>query len=247
MTSHPATLVGDDKVAKARTLMVRRRIDHLPITNQEKLQGILTSSHIVFSLYQPSDAPSGEKTMIAETQRNLEPPVTSIMDTNPVTSSPSDRISHVLQTMTNVNATYSVVTQVEEIQGIITYRDFMKMITEKIVRQEIPITIIGLPDDPFEAEQTRTKFTRSMEQLCRRFPYVEQAKAVIKTTDQTTRERRRYEVSVTLVTPKKVFVYTDMGFELANIFDEVANHLKVMMTERPKRRRESIRFEGSDS
>jgi len=37
-----------------------------------------------------------------------------------------------------------------------------------------------------------------------------------------------------------------MGFELANIFDEVANHLKVMMTERPKRRRESIRFEGSD-
>ena len=246
MTSHPATLVGEDKVAKARTLMVRRRIDHLPITQDEKLQGILTSSHIVFNLFQPSDTPSGQWTMIAETQRSLAPPVASIMDTRPLACSPSDHIAHVLQEMANTNATYSIATQVGEIQGIITYRDFMKLVTETIVKGEMPITIIGLPDDPFEAEQTRTKFTRSVEQLCRSFPYIEQAKAIIKTTDQGLRERRRYEVSVTLVTPKKNFVYTDMGFELANIFDEVSNHLKAMLAEKPSRRgRESIRYEES--
>ncbi len=243
MTGHPATLVGEDKVAKARTLMVRRRIDHLPITQDEKLQGILTSSHIVFSFFQPSDSPSGQKTMIAQTQRNLEPPIAGIMDTNPLSCSPSDHIAQVLREMAKMNATYSIATQVGEIQGIITYRDFMKLVTETIARETMPITIVGLPDDPFEAEQTRTKFTRSVEQLCRSFPYIEQAKAIIKTTDQGLRDRRRYEVSVTLVTPRRNFVYTDMGFELANIFDEVSNHLKTMMTEKPSRRsRESIRY-----
>jgi CBS domain-containing protein len=247
MTSRPTMLVVEDKVAKARTLMVRRRIDHLPVTRQEKLNGILTSSHIIFNLYQPSETPVGEKTMLAETTRSLDPPVESIMDTNPLTCTPSDLISHVLQAMTNISATYSIATQVGEIQGIITYRDFMKLVTETIVKEEIPVTIVGLPDDPFEAEQTRTKFTRSVEQLRRSFPYVEQAKAVIKTTDRSTRERRRYEVSVTLVTPKKNFVYTDMGFELANIFDEVSNHLKAIMAERPKRSRESIRYQEPSS
>jgi CBS domain-containing protein len=243
MTSHPATLSDDDKVAKARALMVRRRIDHLPVVNQEKLRGILTSSHIIFSLYQPSEVPVGEKTMTAETRRSLDPPVASIMDLHPLTCAPSDTISHVLQAIADVDATYSIAVQVGEIQGIITYRDFMKLITEEIVKEEIPITIIGIPDDPFEAEQTRTKFTRAVEQLRRSFPYIEQAKAVIKTADQGERERRRYEVSVTLVTPKRNFVYTDMGFDLANIFDDVSNHLKAIMTGKLKRSRVSIRYQ----
>jgi hypothetical protein len=48
---------------------------------------------------------------------------------------------------------------------------------------------------------------------------------------------------VTLLTPGRNFAYSAMGFELANIFDDVQNHLKEMTAERPRPRRESRRFE----
>jgi len=243
MTPNPASLAGDDTASKARTLMLRRKIDHLPIIEDHKLKGMLTSSQIVFDLYQQIEGvPEGPKSMVGEVQRRLAIPIKSLMDTNPFTSIPSVKIADVLKRMLDMRRTYCLITQFDEVQGIVTYRDFMKLIGEEIVRRDLPVYIVGLPDDPFEAEQTRTKFIRSVETLRRTAPYIEEARAVIRTKEGAERERRRYEVTVTLVTPRRNFVYTAMGFELANIFDEVQKHLKAIMAGRPKPRRESPRY-----
>jgi CBS domain-containing protein len=242
MTPNPASLSGSDEIAKARNLMLRRKIDHIPVAENGKLSGMLTSSQIVFNVYQETDGvPSGPKTMVADSQRRFDIPVKGIMDTDPLTSPPSARIADVLKRMLDRRATYCLITQFDEIQGIVTYRDFMKLIVEEVVKSDVPVYVVGLPDDPFEAEQTRTKFIRSVENLRRTVPYIEEARAVIRTREGAERERRRYEVTVHLVTPKRNYSYSSMGFELANIFDDVSNHLKTMMAERPKRSRESPR------
>jgi CBS domain-containing protein len=245
MTPNPAGLDVDDEVSKARALMLRRRIDHLPIVRNRKLAGLLTSSKIVFDVYQRIEGIEGYKAMVDNTQRRLAIPVKGLMDLNPLTSEPSDKISNVLKRMLDMKATYCLITQFDEVQGIITYRDFMKLIAEEIVKSDIPVYIVGLPDDPFESEQARTKFMRSIETLRKTMPKIQEARAVIQTREGPERERRRYEVSVTLVTPRKNYSYSSTGFELANMFDDVQSHLKTMTAERPKRVRRSRRYDES--
>ncbi len=78
-------------------------------------------------------------------------------------------------------------------------------------------------------------------------PRIQEARAVIQSIEGPERERRRYEVSVTLVTPKRNYSYSLTGFELANIFDEVQRHLKTMTAERPKRVHQARRYDESDT
>lgn len=242
MTPSPTSLTENDKVSKARSLMLRRRIDHLPIIVGQKLRGMLTSSRIVFDLFHRTEGVQTDS-MVDSIQRRLEVPIKGLMDNNPLTSAPSDRIADILKRMLNMKATYCVITQFDEVHGIVTYRDFMKLIAEEVVTADIPVYIVGLPEDPFEAEQTRTKFIRSIETLKRTIPKIEEARAVIRTKEGPERERRRYEVTVTLLMPGRTLAYSAMGFELANIFDEVQNHLKTMTAGRPKHSRGSRRFE----
>ena len=49
MTPNPIVITPKDRVSTARNIMMRRRIDHLPIVEEQentKLAGILTSTHI---------------------------------------------------------------------------------------------------------------------------------------------------------------------------------------------------------
>ncbi len=50
MTPDPVCLENSDEAGKARSLMLRRRIDQLPILKGGKLNGVITSDAIVFSL-----------------------------------------------------------------------------------------------------------------------------------------------------------------------------------------------------
>jgi signal-transduction protein with cAMP-binding, CBS, and nucleotidyltransferase domain len=47
MTSDPVSLREDDSAAKARTVMIQRSIDHLPVLRQRQIAGVVTSDDIV--------------------------------------------------------------------------------------------------------------------------------------------------------------------------------------------------------
>jgi CBS domain-containing protein len=235
MTGQPMTLNVDDAVAKARRLMIRRRIDHLPVMAEKKLAGIVTSNVLVFNLVQVVDAiESGA--MVAETRRRLDFPVHDIMDSNPLTCNLNDGVNVVFEAMTRRASSYAIVTLWDEVQGILTYSDYMKLFAEQLQTKEIPVYIIGLPDDPFDAEMSRSKFLKSIEFLRKSYPFIEEAKAVIKSYERET-QRRRYEVDVAIVTPRKTYTYSETGWELPAVFDRIATKLKGMMTSRRRRRR----------
>lgn len=46
-TKNPITIDAEAPIAKARDLMTRRRIDHLPVTRSGRLSGLITSTEIV--------------------------------------------------------------------------------------------------------------------------------------------------------------------------------------------------------
>lgn len=235
MTGNPITLGSDDLTSKARSLMLRRRIDHLPVLNRNKLGGILTSSHIVFNMFQATET-IDRSTIISEKQRKLEFPVGHVMDSNPITCRPSDNISLILDEVTGQGTTCSVVTLWDEVQGIITYRDYMKLLAEQLRVSVVPVSIVGLPENPFEAELVKSKFMKSVELMRKSVPFIEEARSVIRTFSEGDKERRRYEVSVSIITPRRTFSYSEKGWELPKLFDAVSNKMKKKLSQKRSRR-----------
>ena len=243
MTRHPISLDANALASKARQLMVRRQIDHLPVLSSKGVDGVLTSAHIVFNMFQATET-IGRSTIFSEEQKRLEIPIRHIMDSSPLTCDPSDKLSVIFNEMQRLGSTYSLVTLWEEVQGIITYRDFMKLITARFEPDTTQIYIVGLPDDPFEAEMARSKFQRTVEFLKKSLPYIEEAKSTIRAYPASGKTRKRYEVKVSIVTPKRVFTYSDKGWELSTIYDTLASKLRKIM-ERQKRRQKRPGFQDS--
>lgn len=241
MTEKPTTITESSSVSKAKNLMIRRRIDHLPVVQQERPRGMLTSSHLIFHLTPAESIGSDDR--VGETLKGLDFPVRELMDVN-VELYPLDQSAvDLLKKMIELGKTYSLVGLWEELQGIVTYRDFMRLLEHRKESTEIPITILGLPDDPFESEIVKTKFTRAVSLLRRVYPQITEARSTIKASSFSARRgRKHYEVTVTLKTPRDLFSYSEKGWELPEIYDILSNRLKRLLSQKRKRRRPRSRL-----
>ncbi len=235
-TKNPITIEKASSVGKARELLVRKRIDHLPVTADGRVVGIVTSGQIVATI-----APServGSKSTKPETRRSFDIPVGDAMEPNPLSFPPETSAEQVLDSMLRGVKTCVLVTQWEELQGIATQRDFMTLLAETEPEPEVPVFMIGLPEDPFEAEATKTKFKRTINQLHRSFPDMLEARSVIKSKfTKPGKERGRYEVTVHIKTPRNSYSYSEGGWELPVIYDLITDRLKRLLTQKQKRRR----------
>lgn len=228
------TITETDTIAKARNLMVDKRIDHLPVISNKKITGIINSSQIVFRLI-PRERIGSESFWGLEAQRNLGYQVKAIMEMDPLKCQARDSASVTLEKMLKLNKTYALITVLDIAQGIVTPRDFIKLIAEPEPKQEVPVYIIGLPDDPFEAEVAKSKFFNVVRTLRKAFPEIEEARSVIKISESIKgKERRRYEVDVAIKMPKDIVTYTHKGWELPEIYDELSNRLKRPLTQKKR-------------
>ena len=239
MTPRPVVLMEKDKVSTAKSIMIRRRIDHVPLINGKKrLSGIVTSSDIIEAML-PSEK-IGRRVLGVEKLNRLDMQALGIADKNVVVSKPEDSLRSVTGTIIDSNSTYSVVCVGEEIQGIVTYRDIVSLLAER-VEEGLPAFIIGLPDDPFYAELAKSKFAEIVRFLKRIAPEIEEARCKIKLRD-IEGERMRYEVDVSIITPYRRHVYSNSGWDLAKMFDQMSDSLKKRFGHRStKRGRDSIR------
>jgi CBS domain-containing protein len=240
-TGKLTTISKNDTVAKARNLMVDKKIDHLPVISDKKIAGIVTSNEIVFRLI-PRERIGIEMTSTRGAQKNLGYQASSIMET-PLTCQARDKASDALANMLRAGKTYNLVTVLGMVQSIVTPRDYINLLAEPkpiveipvyiIGLVEIPVYIIGLPEDPFEAEVAKSKFLNSIGTLKRAFPEIEEARSVIKISESVKgKERRRYEVDIAMTTRKGVINYSHSGWELPSIYDELATRIKRLMTQR---------------
>lgn len=235
-TKDPISIDADASIAKAKELMVRKRIDHLPVIRERHLAGILTSTQIISRISPPERV--GSKSMRPETRGSLDFPVGDAMEPNPLTCTPETTVNQALDSVLTIGRTCILVTQWDELHGIATYRDFMTVLAEPEPENDVPIFMIGLPDDPFEAEATKTKFKRTVNQLHRVFPDILEARSVIKAKfTRPGKERGRYEVSVSIRTSTNSYTYSEGGWELPAVYDLITDRLKRLMTQKQQRRR----------
>jgi CBS domain-containing protein len=233
MTPHPITISSDDSVLKAKGLMLRRKIDHLPVLKNEKLVGMVDSSEILYATIPPERQSAAVGAKAVGTKRMLDYPVDGIMDTTPLEFELNDSIQKSVGQMLKMRANAALVTWAHELQGIVTLRDIVKILVEE-PKQPPSTYIVGLPDDPFEAETAKTKFSRIISTISKSMDIVE-ARATIKILKTLReKERRRYEVKVSIATRSNVYNFSKDGAQLSDIFDELQQRIRRINVKRPK-------------
>jgi CBS domain-containing protein len=234
-TEEPSVVEASTSASTARNLMVRRRIDHIPVVEVNRPVGVLTSSHLVFNL-RPAER-LGSEDRVGGYTRRLAFPVRELMDADIELSHFDEPAVNLLRNMIKLGKTYSLIGIWGELQGIVTYRDFMKLLESRKQSPEIPISIVGLPQDPFESEAAKIKFSRVVSLLRRSYPKITEARCTIKSSSPGNRRgRSRYEVAVVVKTPGDLFTYSEEGWELAEIFDVLSDRLKRLVSQKRKHR-----------
>ena len=237
MTRKPTTIDKGESAAKARSIMLKNGIDHLPVLDSGMLCGILLSNHIVLSMFPREGMERGA--FVSAPSSHLDIKVSGLMDSNVLVCDPKERASAVLKRMIENEKTYYIVHHWREIQGIVTYRDFAVFLAEP-EKLDIPAYIVGLPDDPFEAQLARIKFMRNAKALRKSFPKIEEIRSTIRIRD-ISGGRCRYEVNVLIRMAGKRYIYSQDGWELPSIFDLITNKMMRLLTKKRKRWKRNIR------
>ena len=228
----------------AKGTMRKESIDHLPVAETQPdgktvIKGIVTSNHIIHTL-----VPAG--TMGGEGSRGIasEQEIIGLADRrNIITVKPEDTITSTMDSILKANSTYAIVQSSDDaLLGIITYRDIISLLWEQ-TQSEIPIYIIGMPEDPFEAELVKSKFHNIVEHLIKISPQILEARCKIKIKD-VEGERKRYEVSANIYTAHRLYVYTSTNkWDLPAIFDEMIEGLKNQIGDvKSEHKKNSVRF-----
>jgi CBS domain-containing protein len=240
MTPRPFVIRSNDDVSTARNIMIKNRIDHIPVINENNnsLMGILTSTHITESLL-PTERIGRGSIGINQKNIRLDFPVKSIMRKNVIVSNITDNILKIINLLVDTNSTYVILQSVNEVQGIITFGDILTLLKERI-QYDLPCYIIGLPEDPIEAEMTKTKFIGVVKLLKKIFPEIEEARCRIKI--KRSGKRNRYEVNVNIITTAEVYSYTMTGWDLPVIMDELSDGMKRKVIKEQNKKGKSQRF-----
>lgn len=233
LTPNPIVLSNRESLAKARKVMMTKRIDHIPILHKGKVERVLTSMHLLQALTPPQRIGSDQKGI--DTLRRLESDIGNIGSTRVPQCNTNDSISTVIDTMLKTDTTCCLLTLWGNLHGIITYKDILGLLLTKIP-SEVPLYIVGMPEDMENAEIVKTKFQKIISNLIKVYPEVEEARTSIKTIHSPISQRKHFEVSVKIFTPYKTHNYTELGWDLSQVFDALGRRIVRNLSKRSKKR-----------
>ena len=232
MTGDPIVIDSGKTVSAAKSSMKRRRIDHLPVVDKGRLVGIITSSDIM-KLMSPSERIGKKSIGISDAEDRLSIKISGLANDDVITASIGDSLMSVCDKMTRAGSSYCIINMSDEIQGIITYRDIVAMLGEQLA-EDIPMFIVGLPDEPFDAALAKSKFANITKFMRKIHPDIEQARCHIKLR-KVSGSRKRYEIDVHIRSTHGNISYTNVGWDLAKLFDEMNQALKKRVANKNKK------------
>lgn len=239
MTRSPIVVSKTDKIPTAKQIMKRRRIDHLPVLQDNNLAGIVTSKDII-QLMLPTERIGRQSLGIDGKEDRYDVAVGGIAEKNVLTANTYDSLQSVTDLIVTHNSTYCVITAFDEVQGIVTYRDIITLLGQR-VEQEIPIFIIGLPDDPLDAELAKSKFANLVKLLKKIYPDIEEARCRLKIRN-IQGSRKRYEVDANIISTQRTDTYVNTGWDLAGLFDQMSDSLKKRISHKITKRQKGSRY-----
>jgi len=240
LTSNPVTVNSTEPLSTARRIMVTKRIDHLPVIKGGKISQVLTSMHLL-QVMKPSER-IGMGLRGVNMKNKFEAQIGNWGSTRVPNLATNSPLSVVIESMLQADTTCCLLTLWDNLHGIITYKDILNILESRIP-SEVPLYIVGLPEDFSSAGIVKTKLEKIIRNLKKVYPEVEEAKATIRTIHNPTSQRIHYDVSVRVFTPYRTHNYSEMGWDISKIFDILGSKIIRSLSQRSKNRwKTSIRM-----
>lgn len=231
LTPNPTVIDKKTPLATARKIMSSKRLDHLPVVDGDKVLQVLTSYHLLQMVLPPEHV--GRKDLGSKQIHKLESAVGNLGTNRMASCTPIDDLSDVISSMLHADTTFCLVSLRDQLQGIITYRDILNLLSTKI-KSTIPLFIVGMPRED-NANLLKEKLTKILDKLQRVYPDVQEAKVYVKKLHGTG-SRYNYEVSTVIITPHQKYMFSRTGYDLSKVFDEISGRLMRLLAKRAKKR-----------
>ena len=109
------------------------------------------------------------------------------------------------------------------------------------MNENVPLYVIGLSNDEPAANLLKSKFGHTLEKAKKFLPEIIEAKISVEFQNPEG-ERTHYDVTANITTTKNRFIYTESGWDILKICDELCRKLEgEFPSDDDKRKRESIR------
>jgi ribosome-associated translation inhibitor RaiA len=107
--------------------------------------------------------------------------------------------------------------------------------------EKVPLFVIGLPKDEPANEILSSKFDGALEKVQQVLSHIIEAKIAVE-TQNSEGSRTHYEVRATVKTSKNQLLYTESGWDILKIADDLSRKLEGELSKHDdNRQRESIR------
>lgn len=107
--------------------------------------------------------------------------------------------------------------------------------------EKVPLFVIGLPKDDPANDTLSSKFGDALEKVQQVLSHIIEAKISVE-TQNTEGTRTHYDVTATVKTSKNQLIYTESGWDILKIADDLCRKLEGELPKHDdKRQRDSIR------
>jgi CBS domain-containing protein len=242
-TQNPITISSDESLSTAKRIMISKKIDHLPVINNDKIKQVLTSSHLIESII-PKES-LGRFSKGANRIHKLESKIANTGSTRIPQCSPNDDLNKILKLMLKSDTTCCLVNLWDNLQGIITFKDVLGLLASKIETQ-IPLFIVGMPEDQKNSNLISSKFEKTLKRLQQTYSEIHEARVAIKKQRSGGKREGKFDVTIMITTSHHApLIYKSVGFDLGEVLEELSQKLLRNLSKRAKQRsKTSIRKIG---
>ena len=224
MMSPVVTMNKDTPIAQIRRTMLDNGFSHLPITNQDKIVGIITGEDIVATfITEASKTTTGERS--GKKVRRFPGPVSGFMNTQPVIIAPEASVYDVVKKIDEMGQKYCLIVDEEQrLHGIITHRELLGVIHSLRPEPELPVYIVGIDgEDFFEKAVVEDKIRRTVQRTVK-MQEITEVRVRVK-SQRSSGERTRFTVTARAMGPSVSFNVDNVGWGLMEAFDGLVDAL----------------------
>jgi CBS domain-containing protein len=127
-TKNPITISSEKPLSNAKKIMTSKRLDHLPVMDDGKIKQVLTPTHIIE--YVLPQERQGNRSVGMRTAHKLDFEIGDIGSTRIPHCTPDDDLDKILSLMLKNDTSCCLVKIGDTLEGIITFRDILGLISK---------------------------------------------------------------------------------------------------------------------
>jgi ribosome-associated translation inhibitor RaiA len=184
-----------------------------------KLRGLITAGIIVHTFIAPATkTKTGDR--VGEKVSSMPGQVSGVMDRQPLKIGVDANALKVAREMVRLDKSAALmVDDADQVLGIITPRELLRLIYDLRREGELPVYIVGITDeDFFERAVAEEKVRRVVVRSMRMQPRITEVRVNIK-KQRASGERTRYDVTARVLGPEVSFNAENEGWGLMETFD----------------------------